>query len=119
MKMENIYWAFGIRKYIGFEDFIQAVTEECYKVSPSGHGWNPYEHVRDGPLTLEFDAAWNDPPEDKVFFEITSRTGPLTQADILYKLNNDSFDYFHKLDHRFFEGLSDETEGKLELITGS
>ncbi|MCB1066070.1 MAG: hypothetical protein KDN20_24525 [Verrucomicrobiae bacterium] len=117
--MENIYWSFGWKQYDSRDEFIRAVQEECDHVSPEGHGWNPQDHVCHGPLSIEFELMWKDPPDDMIYFEITTENRPLTQGEILHELNEQSFDFFKDKDHRFFEGFGDLIDGRMYLVTGS
>ena len=117
--MKRVFWAFGIKQYASYEDFVSAVSDNCDKIAPGNHDWTPEEYVCHGPLEIEFELVWRDPPDDMIYFPITRSNERITQGILLFRLNNASYEYFKEDDHKFFEGLGELIDGKMYLGTGS
>jgi hypothetical protein len=116
--MTRVYWTFGIKQYTSYEEFIVDVTVNCEEISKD-HDWVPDEYICHGPLVIEFELVWRDPPDDMIYFPITHSAERITQGILLFRLNNASYEYFRTDDHKFFERLGKPIDGKMYLVTGS
>ncbi|WP_309385351.1 hypothetical protein [Cerasicoccus frondis] len=117
--MDRVFWAFGISNYSSYEKFIADVSENCERIASGNHDWDPDAYVCNGPLKIEFELMWKDPPDDMLYFDITEGSEKVTQGILLFRLNNASFEYFKTDHHKFFEGLGEYKNGTMYLDTGS
>lgn len=117
--MDQVYWTLGMKQYASYDTFVQAVEDHCDSCDPDGHKWDPDAYVCDGPVSVEYELVWKGPPDDFIYFPITDEKKPVTQGELLFHLNNNSYEYFRTDDHRQFEGLGAPINGRMYLVTGS
>lgn len=116
--MSNISWVLGRKEYATYEDFIGAVTDYNKKLNAQGSMWDPNHEVAIGPIKVVYEALWKD-DDDTIEVEIGETGTKLTMGQILYQLNNATYEFFKDADQRFFEGLAAMKGAEYELLIGS
>lgn len=110
--MPGVYWSFGDKSYDSFEQFVSDVKEYNKTISPDTP-WDPERQV-DGSSKLRvwYEAMWKD--DDDVFdIVVEGRNGnPVTDADVLFAIQNGTVKFFDGADAIFFEGISKAGEGE-------
>lgn len=104
--MQGVYWSFGDKSYDSFDQFVSDVKEYNQTIN-AANPWNPEREV-DGSSKLRvwFEAMWKD--DDDVFdITVEGREGkPVTDADVLFGIQNGTIKFFEGADAIFFEGLT-------------
>ena len=92
MLMENTYWVFGASEFEDYSSFINSVKNYNLLITYDKIDWNHDEFIALGPITIIYDSPWTD---DEIDLSIDfTKSESLTSGLILYKINNESFDFF-------------------------
>ncbi|MEJ5309942.1 MAG: tetratricopeptide repeat protein [Anaerolineae bacterium] len=116
--MRDVYWVLGDKKYTTYQTFVAAVTEYNNAIAPGKHGWNPDEVVSLTPIKVVYEAMWKD-EDDTIDLDIGIAGVPVTMGQLLFALNNATYDFFSDADSRYFEGLDWVKGTTYELLVGS
>jgi hypothetical protein len=118
MVMKRIYWVLGDRMYATYEDFVTAATEYNNSIDPKENKWNPDQIISASPIKVVYEALWKN-EDDTIDLSIGTPGIPVTMGQILFTLNNATYDFFRDADTHFFEGLALVNDATYELIVGS
>jgi hypothetical protein len=116
--MTNVYWALGSKKYDTYDHFIAAVADHNQLISPENSRWNPDQEVANRPIRVVYEALWKD-EDDTIELDVGEPGKPLTMGQLLFTLNNATYDFFQDADKRFFEGLALVKGTTYRLMVGS
>ncbi len=116
--MGNVCWSLGKKRYDAYDDFIAAVTDYNKQISPRKTGWRPNQVVATGPIRVVYEAMWKN-EDDTIDLAVGEPGQGLTMGQLLFTLNNATFDFFKDSDKHFFEGLTLVGDAVYELWIGS
>lgn len=105
MLLQNVYWSLGTA-YPSYEAFVQEATDYNNRINPN-HQWDPEKVVvPQAKASIYYEAMWKD-EDDLLVIEIASQDGlGIKMGELLFKINNDSVDFFAEAGSMFFEGLN-------------
>ena len=103
--MNKVYWVLGNKKYSDYNKFITDVTIYNEDISKDNE-WSPSNAlIYNKKIIVGYEALWKD-EDDIIEITIESKNDEfITMGDILFKINNDSIDFFKEADACFFEGI--------------
>lgn len=116
--MRKVYWQQGIDKFSSLEDFVAEVELYNQAIAPELTEWNSKQVICTGPITIRYEALWKD-EEDLLEVIVSTVEEPITMGQLLFRLHNESVEFFRDTDHCFFEGFEESQPGTLWLCIGS
>lgn len=118
MEMDNVFWTLGRKVYPLYPEFIAAVTAYQQDIAPDRSGWNPDQKIAETPIQITYEARWKN-EDDMLHLVIGTPGHGVTMGEILFTLNNESYNFFHGADTCFFEGLTWVSGNTYRLMVGS
>ncbi|MCA9974853.1 MAG: hypothetical protein KC413_03860 [Anaerolineales bacterium] len=116
--MKQVYWALGSVVHATYAAFIAEVTQYNNMISPGRHEWNPDQIITTKPIRVVYEALWKD-EDDTIDLNIGTPDTPLTMGQILFAINNETYDFFKETSPHYFEGLAFKGGNTYELVIGS
>ncbi len=116
--MTEVYWVLGRRTYDAYDDFLAAVTDYNQRSRHANTAWNPHQEVSPVPIRVFYEAMWKN-EDDTIDILIGEPDTPLTMGQLLFTLNNATYDFFKDADKHFFEGLVLVSGTHYRLMVGS
>lgn len=116
--MKDVYWVLGDKKYATYQTFVDAVTEYNTTMAPGRNAWDPNQVISASPIKVVYEALWKD-KDDTLDLDIGIEGVPVTMGQLLFALNNATYDFFADADNRFFEGLDWIHGTTYELMVGT
>ena len=105
--MQKVYWVFGRNTYGSYDDFIKEVDDYNNKLS-SKHEWahNKIAINHCNKIKLIYCAMWKS--ENNILEVVIEGKYKsfITMGEILFKLNNESINFFQETNNIFFGGIS-------------
>jgi hypothetical protein len=118
MVMGRVYWILGRKTFATYEDFVATVTTHNLNIDPEHNDWNPAQVISETPIRVVYEALWKN-ENDRINLLIGTAGVPVTMGQILFTLNNETYDFFAGGGSHFFEGLALINGTTYKLMVGS
>ncbi len=108
MILEAINWKFGRKKYKTSSAFYADLKEYNEILSPELDIDPSEKIVEASQIVINFDADWKD-ENASLSIDIKSQYNePLTIGEVLYTLNEESFEFFQEEEIAYFKGIVED-----------
>lgn len=106
--LRDIYWSFGRISAETLDELNAEVAQYQRDIKGDDAAWQPDQVVVRAPLVRVLYSHWDFEEEDHVtsVVEIIPVHGELTAGELLWRVNEASYEALGRVDHHFFEGFS-------------
>lgn len=106
--LRDLYWSFGRTSCEALDEFNAEVAQYQRDIKGHDNSWRPDVVVIRAERVRVLYSHWDFEEEDHVtsIVEITPERGELTAGELLWRVNEASYEALGRVDHHFFEGFS-------------
>ncbi|MCC6123737.1 MAG: hypothetical protein IT426_02140 [Pirellulales bacterium] len=114
--MVNILWCFSGSPFNDRVSFDEAVRKFQIKIRKGEDEWQPEQIVLRYPRIRIQYMCWQGDDQIEPILELVSDNGEyFTAGELLFKIHNAVVDQLSQIDHKFFEGLSLDERGSVQV----
>jgi len=108
MILDDLYWKFGVKKYKTSQEFFNAIKEYTSILAPELPLDFEAKATDFTKIIVEYQADWKEENNDLQFEVKSQYNEPLKLGEILYALNQKTFDFFQDAEFAYFKGLEED-----------